>query len=213
MKSKKMIVYEQLKEKILTDLLKPLDSLNEKKLAHELETSKTPVREALQRLEKEGFVENIAPKGYFVARISVHDIREVYEIREILECSAARIAALNADRDKNKYESLEIGSPEMIHNILETNEQIHNTIIESLCNSRLVAIYEGLQDHIKRLRMHFVSQYKKTRIEKSILEHNEILRAIMAKDPSRAEEAMRTHIRNALEHLKEITYPKSFEAE
>lgn len=213
MKSKKMIVYEQLKEKILTDLLRPLDSLNEKKLAQELKTSKTPVREALQRLEKEGFVENIPTKGYFVARISVHDIREIYELREILECSAARIAALNADRDKIKYESLEIGSPEIIHNILETNEQIHNTIIESLHNSRLVAIYEGLQDHVKRLRMHFVSQYKKSRIEKSILEHKEILRAIMAKDPSRAEEAMRTHIRNAMEHLKDITYPKSFEAE
>jgi DNA-binding GntR family transcriptional regulator len=208
-KSKKMTVYEHLKERIVNDLLKPSEALNEKVLAQELKISKTPIREALQQLEKEGFVENIRNKGCFVSRISVHDIRELYEIREILECSAARVAALNADRDRAKYESYQFKNKNNIKNILQTGEQIHRTIIESLHNHRLMGIYTGLQDHAKRLGMHFAIQYGQGRVEESAKEHKEILKAILAKDPSRAQEAMRTHIRHSMERLKEIIYSNS----
>ena len=92
-KSKKMIVYENLKRRIITNILKPGDPLNEGVLSKELKISKTPVREALQQLEKKGLVENIPGKGAFVSRFSFQDIRELFEIREILECEVIRRVA------------------------------------------------------------------------------------------------------------------------
>ncbi len=92
-KSKKTIVYENLKKRIITHSLNQGDPLNESILSKELKTSKTPVREALQQLEKEGFVENIPGKGSFVSRISFQDIREMFEIREILEGEVVKRAS------------------------------------------------------------------------------------------------------------------------
>ena len=88
-----MIVYENLKRRIITNALKPGDPLNEGILSKELKISKTPVREALQQLEKKGLVENIPGKGAFVSRFSFQDIRELFEIREILECEVIRRVA------------------------------------------------------------------------------------------------------------------------
>ncbi len=96
-KSKKTIVYENLKRRIITNILKPGDPLNEGVLSKELKISKTPVREALQQLEKKGLVENIPGKGAFVSRFSFQDIRELFEIREILECEITRRVASKGD--------------------------------------------------------------------------------------------------------------------
>jgi len=94
-KSKKVIAHEILKRRIINNSLTPNEPLNERVLSEELKISKTPIREALQQLEKEGLVENVPHKGSFVSRVSVQDIREIFEVREILECAAARGSALN----------------------------------------------------------------------------------------------------------------------
>ena len=99
-KSKKVIAYEALKKRIINNSLKPGNPLNERVLSEELRISKTPIREAFQQLEQEGFVENIPHKGSFVSTISVQDIREIFEVREILECAAARGSALKGEPDK-----------------------------------------------------------------------------------------------------------------
>ncbi len=208
-KNKKMIVYEYLKEEIVNDLLKPLEVLNEKVFARELNVSKTPIREALQQLEKEGFVESIPQKGYLVSQISVHDIWELYQIREMLECSAITHVALDTDRDTQKFELLQNRNPDKISTINETGDEIHQFIIEGLHNRRLMGIYKALMDHVKRLRTHFVYQYEQERVIKSFMEHQEIVNAILAKDPVRAQEALRTHIRNSMEYLKKIIYSNS----
>jgi DNA-binding GntR family transcriptional regulator len=76
-KSKKVIAYEILKRRIINNSLTPNEPLNERVLSEELKISKTPIREALQQLEKEGLVENVPHKGSFVSRVSVQDIREI----------------------------------------------------------------------------------------------------------------------------------------
>ena len=96
-KSKKAIVYENLKKRIINHSLKPGEPLNEAVLSKELKISKTPIREAFQQLEKEGFIENIPGRGAFVSRISIQDIRELFEIREILECEVIRRVASKGD--------------------------------------------------------------------------------------------------------------------
>ena len=207
-KSKKNIVYENLKKRIITQTLKPGDPLNEGALSKELKTSKTPVREALQHLEKDGFVENIPGKGSFVSRISVQDVREIFEIREILECEVVKRAALKNDPDKieiikKKFET-ESNGDKNSRNQLKAGDRIHSFIFESLGNMRLLEYYNGLQEHITRMRLNFFYQQHQERFEQSFKEHLEIMDALIAQDPTRAENAMRDHLRNSTEYLKKI---------
>lgn len=208
LKSKKQTAYEVLKRKIISNSLKPGEPLNERVLSDELGISKTPIREALQQLEKEGFIENISHKGAFVSRISGQDVREVFEIREILECAAAKHTALTSDLDRlsairKKFESIEREHGDTPLGLLKAGDQIHSYIFEEgFQNNRLSEIYERVQEQIGRFRTYFVNQFDQNRLEQASKEHKEILESLFAKDPSRAEDAMRTHLRNGMEYIK-----------
>lgn len=208
-KSKKIIVYENLKKRIITHFLKPGDPLNESILSKELKTSKTPIREALQQLEKEGLVDNIPGKGAFVSRISIQDIRELFEIREILESEVIRRAATRVEPEKveaikKKFVSSESANMIISPGHFKSGNEVHTFIFEAFGNNRLMEIYKRLQDHIVRTRIHFFNQSNLGRSEESFNEHLEILDALKAQDPVRAEEAVRNHLRNSLEYLKRI---------
>src|SRR5437867_830283 len=85
--------YEEIRRRILEGEFQPSSPLSEHQLAATLQLSRTPVREAIKRLEKEGLVRSIPNRGTFIAELSAHDILEIYQIRERLESLAARIAA------------------------------------------------------------------------------------------------------------------------
>ena len=208
-KSKKAIVYEDLKNRITFNLLKPGEALNEGVLSEELKTSKTPIREALQQLEKEGFIENIPVKGAFVSQISIQDLREIFDLREILECEVIKRAALKADPDKvealkKKFISSENNSKKVSTGGFKSGDEVHSFIFETYGNHRLIEIYRRLQGHIVRSRIHFFNQSHPDRSEESFKEHLEILDALKAQDPSRAENAVRIHLRNSMEYLKKV---------
>lgn len=207
-KSKKAIVYENLKKRIITHYLKPGDPLNENVLSRELKTSKTPVREAIQQLEKEGFVENVPGKGSFVSRISFQDIRELFEIRELLECEVIKRAALKSAPDKvesikKKFE-MESNEDKNAKDHFKAGDRIHTFVFESFGNKRLLEYYKRLQEHIIRMRLNFFSELHQERSEQSFREHLEIMDALIAQDPLRAEKAMRDHLRNSVEYLKKV---------
>lgn len=209
LKSKKIIVYENLKKRIINHVLKPGDPLNEGILSKELKTSKTPIREALQQLEKEGLVENIPNKGSFVSKISFQDIREIFEIREFLECEAIKRAVTKLDTDKlnllkEKFISSGSDNGGSGSSHFKSGDPIHTFIFETLGNRQLSEIYRRLQDHVVRNRIHFFGQSDSGRSEESFKEHLEILEAMEVQDPLRAEEAVRKHLRNSLEYLKKI---------
>lgn len=211
-KSKKIIVYENLKRWIINHSLKPGDSLNEGVLSKELKISKTPIREAMQQLEKEGFIQNVPGKGAFVSTISIEDIREIFEIREILECEVIRRVAskgelnqLEAEAVRKRFESSEAGGNKSRRENFKPGDQIHAFVFEAFGNKRLLEYYKRLQEHIERLRLYFFSQLRPERSEQSSREHLEILNALIARDPQRAEKAMRDHLRNAAEYLKRIS--------
>lgn len=208
-KSKKVIAYEALKKRIINNSLKPGNPLNERVLSEELRISKTPIREAFQQLEQEGFVENIPHKGSFVSTISVQDIREIFEVREILECAAARGSALKGEPDKLETMKRRLRSIEKLNektplSLLKAGDQIHNYLFESFQNNRLTETYRRLQDHIDRLRVHFVNQFDLNRLEQSFKEHEEILNALITKDPIAAGNAVRIHLRNAQDYIKQL---------
>ena len=208
-KNKKVIVYDNLKKRIIANSLKSGDPLNEGLLSNELKTSKTPVREALQQLEKEGFVENIPGKGAFVSRFSFQDIRELFEIREMLEIGAIRKAVARGDLNlaeakaiRAKFVSSESNGNRTARNYFNAGDQIHTFIIDSLGNRQLIEYYGRLQEHIVRMRLHFFNQVDQERSERSFKEHLEIIDAMVAQDTVKAEEALRDNLRNSVEYLK-----------
>jgi DNA-binding GntR family transcriptional regulator len=208
-KSKKLRVYETLKQRIVNQALAPGEPINEAILSRELKISKTPIREALQQLEKEGFIENFPGRGSFVSRVSIQDLRETFEIREILECEASKRAALKHDPGKleairKAFESAQESSPGGLPSHFRAGDQIHAFIFESLGNQRLLEFYRRLLDHIVRHRIHFFSNSPVGRSEASYKEHLEILDALAAQDPARCEQAIRTHLRNSLQYIKSI---------
>jgi len=210
-KSKKMIVYENLKRRIITNVLKPGDPLNEVILSKELKISKTPVREALQQLEKKGLVENIPGKGAFVSRFTFQDIRELFEIREILECEVIRRVASKGDLNlveaqaiRDKFVASDVNSSRTGKSYFNAGDQIHSFIFAAWGNRKLIREYQGLQEQIVRITLYFFNQNRQERAAQSFKEHLEIIDAMIARDPVRAERAIRTHLQNSLEYLKSV---------
>jgi len=210
-KSKKMIVYEILKRRIITNALKPGDPLNEGILSKEFKVSKTPVREALQQLEKKGLVENIPGKGAFVSRFTFQDIRELFEIREILESEMIKRVAAKADldlaearaiRDKFAASDKNIGGNGKSY--FSAGDQIHSFIFHAYGNRKLIREYQGLQEQIIRITLYFLTPNRQERAAKSFKEHLEIIDSLIARDPNRAEKAIRIHLQNSLEYLKTV---------
>jgi DNA-binding GntR family transcriptional regulator len=210
-KSKKMTVYDNLKRRIITNALKPGDPLNEGILSKELKISKTPVREALQQLEKEGLVENIPGKGAFVSRFTFQDIRELFEIREILECEITRQVAAKGDLDlaeaqaiRDKFLASETNGRRTGKSYFSAGDHIHSFIFTAWGNQKLIREYQGLQEQVVRISLHFFSKNRQERAAQSFKEHLEIIDSLIARDPVRVEKAIRTHLQNSLEYLKSV---------
>ena len=212
-KNKKTAVYEKIKEGIINGSLAPGLPINESDFARDLDVSKTPVREALRQLEREGLVENTPGRGSGVAHITFQDIREIFEVREIIECGAAKRAALMRDveevRDKRK--ELEQYSKKWTEAI-ELNwgpvEDIHLFIVTRIGNQKLIDTYLGLLDHIKRIRQHFGGRFTRQRFSELVDEHLEILDAIIEGDGDKAELSVQSHLRNAGAYLLGLTTTK-----
>jgi len=207
--SKKQMAYETIKKLIINNTLGQGELVSEAELANELKISKTPIREALQQLESEGLIKNIPRKGTFVANITLDDIREIYEIREIIECGTVRLAAMRADISElekigKEYHQIVEDNDSDPENLLWVGEKLHGFIFESLNNKRLSALHRNLQDNIDRLRLYFVNRSGQERLKESHVEHLEIIDALLARDHDRAEKAMRTHINNAINHIKSL---------
>lgn len=210
MTTKRLFVYEQLKKKIISLSLSPGQPLNEDALARDLKTSKTPVREALHQLEKDRFVENVPGRGFFVSPISLKDIGEIFEIREILECEAARRVVGKPNTEKrldqlmNKFVHPENEALRVTASSFKSGDQIHLFLFEALENERLFSIYRGVHEHVVRIRHYFLDRYDPKRMRESFEEHLGILEALKSKDQEKAESAVRRHLRNSLEYLRRL---------
>ena len=206
--NKKGKVYEILKERIVKNELKPQEYLNEQLIARDLGVSKTPVREALQKLEHERLVVIIPNKGTFVANVSIDRIRELFEIREILECAAARLAAKLPARGQfesvlQNHPSFTISDGELRHQLL-SGYQIHTRIVEAVENSYLTDYYEDILAHIVQVRVFFIRRFGMKRLHETVEEHRTILKAIVDGDAEKAEAAMRDHLKRSLVNINQL---------
>ncbi|MGB9804170.1 GntR family transcriptional regulator [Desulfofundulus sp.] len=198
------LVFESLREAIIQGRLKPGERLMEIQLAEEMGVSRTPVREAIRKLELEGFVVMVPRKGAYVAGISVKDIVDVFEVRAALEALAAGLAAERiTDEELEELEralvkTYEVSSQDL-DALVETDTRFHELIYKASRNERLIQIITNLADQIQRFRATSLAQPGRTK--HALEEHKQIVEAISERNVELAQILAREHIENAEQSL------------
>lgn len=194
-------VYIHIKDLILEGEFKAGDRLVERELAERLNISRTPIREALFRLESQGFVKTVPRKGVIVADISEKEIIEVFTILSSLEVLAAKLAVQKLDDETknkfvaciNKVEAYLQDTKEIDSSDLHT--EMNHLLYSSAKNSKLYEILSGLSDYIKAFAK---LGYKQAgRAEQSMEEHKRIMEAIVNQETEMAEYLTKIHIENS----------------
>lgn len=196
-------VYQLLKRSIADQRLKPGSKLSVPRLAHQVRVSRTPVKEALERLAKDGLVTMLPNRGAYVTILRREDVGEIYQMREMLEGLATRLAAARIDAQllERLRQLLREGEAAVRFSDIEAHIRIdlefHRLIRERGGNRRLVRTLDNLQDQIRIVFR--TSASIPGRMPKALEEHRRILEALETGDTDRAEWAARDHIRRIRE--------------
>ena len=198
-------VCEALREAIRNGVLEPGERLMEVQLADELGISRTPVREAIRKLEQEGYVIMVPRRGTYVSSVSVSDVKEIFEIRSALESLSTELAALRIEPDE--LEQLRTLLTEIeghierkdMDKIVETDIKFHGLLYQVSRNERLVAIISNLKEQLARYRT--LSMSYPGRLKETLEEHRAMVEAIAAGDAEAAREAAEHHMEQAEETL------------
>lgn len=194
------MVFESLREAIIQGRLRPGERLMEIQLAEEMGVSRTPVREAIRKLELEGFVVMVPRKGAYVAGISVKDIVDIFEVRAALEglaagLSAERITDEEMDQLERSIHKINVSDEHDLKGIVEGDKTFHALIYKSSRNQRLEQIIMNLQEQINRCRMTSLAQPGRLKI--ALDEHTKIVEAISDRNVELAQQLATEHIENA----------------
>lgn len=189
-------VYEQLRQSIIEGRFEPGDALTEIALAEQFGVSRTPIREALRRLEQDGLVER-GTRGMQVRTRSPEEILEIYEVRVVLEAAAAKAAAaaktsLDLLRLAQLHEEMLAASPNDARNLADLNRRFHEQLWQASHNATLVDLLTRLGVHLVRFRettLTFGDRWKTV-----LDEHTELLDAIRDGDAERAAQISTDHM-------------------
>ena len=197
--------YKLLKEMILNLEIMPGKQIHIEELIEKLEVSRTPVREAFLKLASEGLIEVRPRVGYFVSDITEQDIRDLFEIREIIETRAAKKAAITLTDEEidsmkklisDSYKALEDNN---FNIYLENEIQFHEYLKKHINNKRLLAFMDSLNDLTHRERV--MSTQSIENIHLTLREHQRILDGLEKRDGDLAEWFMGEHLHNVSERL------------
>jgi DNA-binding GntR family transcriptional regulator len=189
-------VYTQLRSEIRSGQLIPGDRLRETEIADRLNVSRTPVREALKRLESEGLAVFSQPRGMTVTELTPAQVLELYAMREVLEGAAARFAAEHASAlEIEALKQLVAQHPEIkaAEEAFLNNRRIDQTIAHAANNVYLLKALNVLQDAISLLGT--TTYTVPGRIKLGLQEIAAVVAAIVNRDPEEAEKAARAHVR------------------
>ncbi len=202
-------VYQKLRDHIVFGHLQPGERLAEKQLAQQMGVSRTPVREALFRLEREGLIQVLPRQGAMVRRLSLEEARQVYEVRALLEGLAAQLAARNrpaealAELRRILDASRQVMAEQDTRGLILHNNRFHDLIVEMAGNQVLHTILSQLRSQVNLLRITLWSVFP-GRLEQTLSEHERIHAALAAGDEAGAEAAAREHIANSWEVLHQV---------
>lgn len=197
-------VYSVLKEMILNARFEPGARINVEQLAREMGVSRTPVWEAIRRLEHEGLVTNLPNRGVFMSQLDPQQARDLYAVREVLEGMAGRLAANHVadatikkmEKSLSKQESVVERADVVAYSRLDF--EFHALIYEASGNAYLREQLETLKAKMRPLGIHFENH-----LSVFLADHERILEALRARDPARAEVAMKQHNQSVLKILEE----------
>jgi DNA-binding GntR family transcriptional regulator len=199
------VVYDAIKERIIASKFSSGFRLQEEHLVKLLGTSKTPIKIALAKLEQEGLVETIPRRGTYVIELTNEMMIEIYSLREVLEGLAARVAAQKVTSNflEKMWDDLSKFDPKQndisLNRYLKLDERFHKSIIQRAKHRYLEEALKRLFDIINMFKLRAASVRHKS-IE-PYNEHIKIFKALQARDPELAEEAMRFHIRQVIQVL------------
>jgi len=180
--------------------------LDERQLASDLGISRTPVREAMAQLEREGFVRSVPRRGIYVVRKSKQEVIEMITAWAALESMAARLITQNATTDeiaslRRMFATFENGEARAhLDEYSEVNIEFHQTIIRLSKNGVLIDLAENLFTHMRMIRRKTIGE--QDRVDRSIRDHMNIIEALEARDTERAEDLVRNHALGLAEHVK-----------
>jgi DNA-binding GntR family transcriptional regulator len=179
--------------------------LDERQLARDLAISRTPVREAMARLEREGFVLSVPRRGVHVVRKTKQSVIELITVWAALESMAARLATQNARTEEivalhqmfAKFENGELHA--RLDEYSELNIEFHQTVIRMSRNRILIDLAENLFSHMRMIRRRAIGDHE--RGDRSIHDHINIIRALEARDGECAGDLIRNHALGLAEHV------------
>src|ERR1700704_4165660 len=200
--------YSALRDAIVSmDVYRGRDAirLDERRLADDFGISRTPVREAMAQLEREGFVRSVPRRGSYVVRKTRREVIEMITAWAALESMAARLITENASSDeiaalRRMFATFENGQVRAhLDEYSEVNIEFHQTIIRMSRNRVLIDLAENLFTHMRMIRRKTIGEID--RADRSIRDHMNIIHALEARDTPRAEELVRAHALGLAEHV------------
>lgn len=207
------IVFQTLRNAILSGELEPGERLMETQLGEKLGVSRTPIREAIRKLELEGLVIMIPRKGAQVAPFTEKDIVDVLEVRASLEALAARLACKRMDDRAFLRLQLVIAEYEYalkdgdIETMIEKDVEFHETIFNASQNDRLIQLFSSMGEQIQRYRVTYFKNI--TESERVLVEHNALLDALKARDEELASNLATDHIHTQCESIMQFIKHKN----
>jgi DNA-binding GntR family transcriptional regulator len=199
-------VADQLRSRIFAHELTPGTWIDEQSLAKEFGISRTPLREAIKVLAAEGLITMKLRRGAYVTEVNRGDLEQIFTILSLLEGEAAKEAAVKAnERDLNELDDMHLrlekaAADRNLEQFFEINVRFHERIIAIANNPWMSGVIADLRKVLKLQRKDSLS--RTGRLQSSLAEHREILKALLKRDPRAAEQAMRTHLARGLEAAK-----------
>lgn len=193
--------YEAIKRSIIRCELEPGQQVTEEQLGTQFGVGRAAVRAALKRLYQEQLIHGLSRNRHVIAPITLKYVNELFELRLLLEPSAARLAAARVDAallrrlDELCQARYEIGNRDSAADFLAANTEFHATVAEASGNSMLAGVVRDMLDKVERV--HHMSHLLRDRNEEAFHEHYDLLEALSARDGARAERVMAEQIRAA----------------
>jgi DNA-binding GntR family transcriptional regulator len=200
--------YEQIKRMIFEFALLPGDRFSESELTQRINVSRTPLRQALQRLEREGFLQVFPKLGWQVAPLDFEVFDELYDLRVLIECHAAQRLAESLDRPALKAlnEVWLVPEAERADDgdaVGRLDEQFHATLVQGGGNREMARVHREITDRIRIIRR--LDFTKPARVAATYDEHARILRAITRRRADEAQRLLRAHIEQSKLEVRHIT--------
>jgi DNA-binding GntR family transcriptional regulator len=208
--------YEEVKKRIFDFALMPGDRFSESELAQQINVSRTPLRQALQRLQHEGFVSAIPKVGWLVPALDFGKFDELYDFRVLIECHAVRALCIS-DEDRSRLHRLchawQVPAREWLRDpdrIGALDEAFHCQIVECTGNAEMLRSYREITERMRIIRR--LDFYQPERVAATYEEHATILVAIQKRRTEEAQRLLRAHIEQSRLEVRKITLGMLYQA-